>query len=320
MKSLKPLVFVWMVLGAPLAEPPQSYAYPERPLKLIIPWPAGGDTDIILRIVANGVQKHLGQPVVPTNIGGASGTKGAAEARKSPPDGYTIYAVHDYIHTTHYTGVSDINYWDFEPICLATSTQSILTASPKTPWKNFKEMVEDAKKRPEQIAVGVTLGSRTHFFPAWIANEAKIKFKYVSYEGTAQRTTALLGGHVDMGESNLTQHDKVKAGQLKFLAISAEKRHPEVPDVPTLKEVGVNVVYPTNRGLMAPKGTPEAVLAKLEDACAKATKDPEFAAQMQKQATDVYFLGRREFARFQKELDDKTKSLAVDLGLLKTKK
>ncbi len=307
-------------MAASLAEIPLSYAYPDRPVKLIIPWPAGGDTDIILRIVANGVQKHLGQPVVPTNIGGASGTKGAAEARRSPPDGYTIYAVHDYIHTTYYTGVSDVNYWDFEPICLATSTQSILTASPKTPWKSFKEMVADAKKRPEQISVGVTLGSRTHFFPAMIAKEAGIKFKYVSYEGTAQRTTALLGGHIDLGESNLTQHDKVKAGQLKFLAISAEKRHPEVPDVPTLKELGVNVVYPTNRGLMAPKGTPDAVLAKLEDACAKATKDAAFAAQMEKQATEVHFLGRKEFARYLKELDDKTKGLAADLGLLKLKK
>ena len=312
---------VILVILAALALFTHSYAaYPERPIKLIIPWPAGGDTDIILRIVANSVQKHLGQPIVPTNIGGASGTKGAGEAKKSAPDGYTLYGVHDYIHTTYYTGVSDINYWDFEPICLATSTQSILTASAKAPWKSFKEMVEDAKKRPEQIKVGVTLGSRTHFFPALIAKEAKIKLKYVSYEGTAQRTTALLGGHIDLGESNLTQHDKVKAGELRFLAIGAEKRHPEIPDVPTLKELGINVTYPTNRGLMAPKGTPEAVLAKVEEACQKTAKEPAFITEMQKQATDVHFLGRKEFATYLKNLDDSTKALAEELGLIQVKK
>src|SRR5665647_1609071 len=97
-------------------------AFPERPIKLIVPWAAGGDTDNIFRPFAPALQKALGgTTVVIANIGGASGTVGAREAKASPPDGYTLYAVHDYIHSTYYTGVSDVNYWDFEQICLIAS-------------------------------------------------------------------------------------------------------------------------------------------------------------------------------------------------------
>src|SRR5687767_9534750 len=246
-------------------------AYPERPVKLIVPWAAGGDTDNIFRPFAPLLQKLLGgQSVVIANIGGASGTKGAKEAKESPPDGYTLYAVHDYIHSTYYAGVADVQYSDFEPICLISSTASVLTASPKTPWKSWQEFLADAKKRPGEITVGATLASTSHFFPALIEQAAGIKFKYVSYEGLAPRMNAILGGHVDLTDSNLTQKGKVEAGQLKFLAIATEKRHPEMPSVPTLKELGVNVVYDVNRGIMVPKGTPGEVIGKLGSSCAAA--------------------------------------------------
>jgi len=167
--------------------------------------------------------------------------------------------------------------------------------------------------------VGATLGSTSHFFPALIERDAKIKWKYVSYEGTAPRMTALLGGHIDMGESNLTQADKAKGGQIKFLAIATERRHPEAPDLPTLKEVGVNVTYAVNRGVLAPKGTPEPALARLEAACEKVTKDPAFAEAMRKHGTDVQFLGRKAYAEFLQKNDVLNRDLATDLGLLKRK-
>ncbi|MGH8742208.1 MAG: Bug family tripartite tricarboxylate transporter substrate binding protein, partial [Burkholderiales bacterium] len=193
-------------------------AYPERPIKLVVPWAAGGDTDVIYRTFAPLMQKQLGGTIVVANVGGASGTKGAREAKAAPADGYTIFAVHDSIHSTFYTGVADVNYTDFEPICLVSATPSIVTASPKTPWKDMKSLLADAKRRPGAITVGATLGSTSHFFPAMVEQEAGIKFKYVSYEGTAPRMNALLGGHVDLAESNLTQKGKADAGQLKFLA------------------------------------------------------------------------------------------------------
>ena len=292
-------------------------AYPERPVRMIVPWAAGGDTDNIFRPFGQVLQKHLGQTVVIANVGGASGTRGAKEAKDAPADGYTLYAVHDYIHSTYWAGVADVKYTDFEPICLISSTPSVLTASPKTPWKNWQELLADAKARPGQITVGATLASTSHFFPALIEKASGVKFKYVSYEGLAPRMNAILGGHVDLTDSNLTQKGKVEAGQLKFIGIATEKRHPEMPNVPTLKELGVNVVYDVNRGIMAPKGTPREVLTKLGSSCAAAAKEAEFAHAMKLQGTDVRYMDAAAYAKWLKQNDDLNRQLAKDLGLLK---
>lgn len=306
------LVVAWVFLV--LLPGAAEAAYPDKPIKMIVPWAAGGDTDAILRVWANAMEKHLGQPVVVVNITGASGTVGAREAKKAPPDGYTIYSVHDSIHTTFYTGVSDVTYKDFEPVCLNTSTPSIVAVYGKAPWNSMRELLEDARKRPGEITVGATLGSTSHFFPAMIEQAAGVKWKYVSYEGTAPRMTAMLGGHVLMGETNLTQLDKVKAGQMKLLAIGTPKRHPEVPAVPTLKELGLDILYAINRGILAPKGTPEPILARLEDACGKAAVEPTLAESMRKQGTDVEFLGRRAYAEFLQKNDKGNADLAQALG------
>ena len=307
----------WITLVAALLPFTTLAAYPERPVRLIVPWAAGGDTDNIFRPFSPLLQKHLGQTVVIANIGGASGTRGAKEAKDAAADGYTLYAVHDYIHSTYWAGVADVQYSDFEPICLITSTASVLTASPKTPWKSLKDLLADAKARPGQITVGATLASTSHFFPALIEKASGVKFKYVSYEGLAPRMNAILGGHVDLTDSNLTQKGKVEAGQLKFIGIATEKRHPEMPSVPTLKELGVDVVYDVSRGIMAPKGTPADVIAKLGSSCAAAAKEPAFAQAMKLQGTDVRYLDRAAYAKWLKETDDLNRNLAKDLGLLK---
>lgn len=294
-----------------------SAQYPDRPIKMIVPWAAGGDTDNIFRPLAPLLQKQLGQTVVIANVGGASGTVGAREAKNSPADGYTIYAMHDYIHLVHYAGLTDISYKDFEPICLVSATPSVLTASPKTPWKDWAGFVADAKKRPGEITVGATLGSTSHIFPASVEKAAGIKLKYVSYDGLAPRMNAILGGHIDLTDSNLTQKGKVEAGQLKFLAIASEKRNPDMPNVPTLKELGFNIVYEVVRGLVVPKGTPAAARAKLSEACAKATAEAEFADSMKKQGTRVSFLNEKDYAAFLDKIDGENKAIMADLGLMK---
>lgn len=284
---------------------------------MIVPWAAGGDTDNIFRPFVPHFQKHIGQTVVIANIGGASGTVGAREARNAPADGYTLLAVHDYIHLTYYAGMADVSYKDFEPICLIAATPSVLTASAKTPWKTFKEFVEDAKKRPGEITVGATLGSTSHLFPARIEKAAGIKLKYVSYDGLAPRMNAILGGHVDLTDSNLTQKGKVEAGELKFLAVGTEQRLPEIPDVPTLKENGIDVVYEVVRGLLVPKGTPADVRAKLDEACAKATAEPEFAEALRLQGTRVAYLNAKDYGEFLDKLDAENKAIMTELGLAK---
>ena len=306
-----------IVASSVLIAAPVLAAFPDRPVKLIVPWAAGGDTDVIYRAFGVHMQKHLGQPVVIANVGGASGTKGAKEAKDSPADGYTIFAVHDSLHSTYYTGVADVKYQDFEPICLVTATPSIVTASPKTPWADMKAMLADAKARPGQITVGATLGSTSHFFPAMVEKAGGIKFKYVSYEGTAPRMNALLGGHIELAESNMTQKGKVDAGQLKFLAIATDQRAPDLPNLPTLKELGINVTYAINRGLLAPKGTPREAMDKLSAACGAAAKEAAFAEAMKGHGTLVSYKDPRAYAEFLKDNDKVNLDLSRDLGLLK---
>jgi tripartite-type tricarboxylate transporter receptor subunit TctC len=313
MKSFRPIVAAILAAASCAA----FSAYPERPVKLIVPWAAGGDTDVIYRALQPHLQKHLGNTVVISNVGGAGGTKGAKEAKEAAPDGYTIFAVHDSIHSSYYTGVGDVNWTDFQPICLVSSTPSIVTGSPKVTWADMKALVADAKARPGQVTVGATLGSTSHFFPAMVEKAAGVKFKYVSYDGTAPRMNALLGGHIDMGESNLTQKGKADAGQLKFLAIATDKRSPEIPNVPTLKELGIDVTYAVNRGLLAPKGTPADVMAKLESACKAAASEPAFAAAMKEQGTFVSYKSPKDYTEFLKANDVLNRDLAKDLGMLK---
>ena len=128
---------------------------------------------------------------------------------------------------------------------------------------------------------------------------------------------AILGGHIDLTDGNLTQKGKVDAGQLKFLASATEKRMQELPNVPTLKELGYDVVYSVSRGLLAPKGTPNDILTKLESACHQASKDPAFVASMKSQGTDVHYLDRKGYAEFLKKNDVLNKDLSRELGILK---
>jgi tripartite-type tricarboxylate transporter receptor subunit TctC len=268
--------------------------------------------------LANLLQTELKQPVVIANVGGASGTVGEREAASAAPDGYTVFGSHDFIHSVYFGGMTDIKYSAaFEPVCMVSSTPSVITVGAKTPWKTFKELVEDAKKRPGQITVGASLGSTSQYSIALAAKAAGVKFKYVPYDGTAKRMTALLGGNIDIGDSNLTQKSKVEAGLLRFLANMAEKRTKGLENVPTLKELGYNVSYAVSRGLMVPKGTPAAVIAKLNDACAKATKNPDYAKAMALQGTDVDYRDPKGYGEYLKQADKDTKEVAKDLGLLK---
>lgn len=293
-------------------------SYPDRPIKLIVPWAAGGDTDSIYRVLAPLLQKYLGQPVVIANVKGASGTVGEREAANAQPDGYTLFAPHEAVLSTYYAGLTDIR-WDkaFDAICLVSSTPSVVTASAKTPYSTMKEMVAYAKAHPDAIRVGASLGSTSQYSMALMAKAAGIKVKYVPYDGTAPRMNALLGGHIDLADSNLTQKSKVDAGQLRFLAIMSEKRDSETPDVPTLKELGYDVEYAVNRGIMAPKGTPKAIEAKIDKACGEATKEASFAKSMKLQGTDVRYLDAAQYAGFLKKDAAITKELTKDLGLLK---
>lgn len=290
--------------------------YPEKPVKLIVPWKAGGDTDVLMRIIAHYAGKYLGQPMVVVNVGGVGGTLGARQGKDAKPDGYTLTATHESVITSYIVGVAEFNYSQFQPIANMIATPAIVAARPDASWNNMKDLVTEAKKKPGEIKFGATLGSTSHFFPLMIAYEAGIEFKIVGYEGTADRQTALLGGFIDLGESNPASGKKYfEAKKLKGLGIARAQRHPMLPDIPTLKEQGLNVIFEVNRGICAPLNTPIPIVDKLVAAFKKASADHELIEKIKEHGTLVNFLPPAEYKKHIDEETNKYTMLAKKFGL-----
>ncbi len=288
--------------------------YPERPIQLVIPYKPGGATDIIFRLVCKYAEKHLGQPIVCVNMPGATSTVGSRHVKEARPDGYTLLGSHDVIATAFYSGVVDYAFEAFEPICLITSTPNIATTHSDYPWNTMKELLEEAKSKPGEIVWSTTFGSTDHFFILGILEAAGVSkdvLRLVGYEGTGPQLTALLGKHTHGCMANVASAmGHVEAGDLKFLGVAWESRLPQIPDVPTLKEQGIDFAHATNRGVFAPKGTPEGILKKIEEAFRKAMEDPECKAKIEEMGTLVNFKPREEYVKFLDELMKKYDKLA----------
>lgn len=285
----------------------QAASYPNQPVKLIVPWAAGGDTDAIMRVVAHFAGKYLGQPMVVINVPGVGGTLGARQGKDAKPDGYTLTATHESVISSKVVGVADFDYSSFIPIANLIQTPALVAGRGDGPWNNMKELVADAKKRPSQITFGATLGSTSHFFPLDISNVAGIDFKIVGYEGTAKRQAALLGGFIDLGESNpAVGKQYFQAKKLKALGIATEKRHPILPDTPTLKEQGIDVLFRVMRGVCAPLNTPKEIVDKLSQIFLKAAQDKDFIKKIDELGCDVVFLDQ---AGYRSYIESETKRL-----------
>ena len=231
------------LFAAPAARAAGPGDLPCRAVKLIVPWNAGGGTDVIFRIVARSAQKALGKDIIVQNIGGQGGNKGAKVAKGSKPNGCTLFAGHDSMQTSYVQGRVNFSFFAFEPLVLVTHTPSIIGAHPGVPWKSAKALINDLKKnKGKKVLFGATLGSTSHFFPVLVEADTGIKFKYVGYDGTRQRMTALLGKHIQLGELNISSAKKyLGSGKLIGLGIALEKRDSRLPNLPTLKEQGIKV-------------------------------------------------------------------------------
>lgn len=294
-----------VLFGGPL--PSAADEYPKKPIQLIVPWGAGGGTDALMRVIAHFASKHLPQPMVVVNVPGVGGTLGARQGKDAKPDGYTLTATHESVISSRIVGVSDFDYSDFIPIANMTLTPAMVASRPDAPWNNMKDLIADAKKNPGKITFGATLGSTSHFFPLDIAYQAGIEFKIVGYEGTAKRQAALMGGFIDLGESNPAAGQKYfQAKKLKPLGIATEQRHKLLPHVPTLREQGIGVLFAVNRGICAPLGTPEPIIDKLEAVFKKVSQDPEFIKKIDELGSDVKF---RDRAGYKAYIEEQTKQL-----------
>ncbi|MDW5377149.1 tripartite tricarboxylate transporter substrate binding protein [Halomonas sp. HP20-15] len=303
-------------LGASAATLAQSEAYPDKPVEFIVPWSPGGGSDTLMRLISNHAEEYLGQPMPVINMPGVSGTTGLKELSKRDPDGYTVGQVHEGLLVAHHTGLTPLNWDDFEPVAAVTQSPQYLTVNADSPYTTYEEFVDYAKAHPGEIRFGVTLGGVPHIHAAMMEEAEGLEFRYVGFEGTGSRIRALVGGHIDAAIGDVSSSGEfVKNGDLRFLAVGSEERQAETPDVPTFAELDhpelkLNIV----RGLMAPKGTPEDKIAVLADAIQALSKDEDFIQEVHNAGAKVHFEGPEAFTDYLETTDETIERLSGKLA------
>ena len=261
-------------------------AWPAKPISLIVPFPAGGTTDVLARALADALSRSLGQPVVVESKPGAGATLGADYVAKAKPDGHTLLmgAVHHTIATSVYKKLPYDFQKDLAPITTVAMVPNVLVVNAAlTPAKTVAELVAFAKTSPAPLAYGSNgNGTAQHLIGTQFQASTGIKLLHVPYKGSGPLTTDLLGGQVDMSFDTITpvlQH--IKGGKLRALAVTTAKRSAVLPDVPTLEEAGLKGFdIGTWFGVLAPVGTPKDIVVKLNAEMVKIIKSPDFAERM----------------------------------------
>jgi tripartite-type tricarboxylate transporter receptor subunit TctC len=320
-KSNKLITLAAVALTVMLAAPSQAATFPCRTAKLIVPWGAGGGTGVIFRLIIETINKTGIKPQLQmVNISGQGGNKGAKVARKAKADGCTLFAIHQSALSSYLTGRVKFTWDAFEPVAMLTRTSPIIGANKTVPWKDARDLVKAAKAKPGSILAGGTLGSTSHFWFLLLEDATATKFKHVSYDGTRQRMTALLANNISVGEINLAAAVKyIQAGELKALGIYAKKRHPSIPNVPTMREMGIDLVTGTDRGVSAPKGTPKARIDFWAKAFKKAAKNPALIAALGRKGTSINYQGPAAATAYWKKTFTKWKGIAIKIGMYKGK-
>jgi len=258
-------------------------SYPNRPIRIIVCVPAGGGVDTVTRIVANGLQQRLGQPVVVENRAGAAGNIGAEAVFTSEPDGYTLLAAQPSPLTVNPLLYKDIPFdpTKFEPVAIMTTVANVLLVRPDFPAKNAQEFIAYAKANPGKINYASQgIGTTSHLTAALFETVTGAKLVHVPYKGTAPALNDIIAGHVDMIFMELASAIKLhEAGRARILAVATNKRIDTLPDIPTLAEAGVkDFESGTWNAIAAPPKTPPAIVAKLNAAINEVLKSPEAQA------------------------------------------
>jgi len=278
----------------------QAQTYPTRPIKLIVGFEAGGNTDTVARVVAQKLSERIGQQVVVENKAGASGTIATGEAARAAPDGYTLTMGTTTTHAIAPAAYSKLTYdpvADFEPIAMVALAPYLLVVNSSFPAKDLKEFVSVVKSQPGKYNYGSAgQATTTHLVMATFAGKAGLDMVHIPFKGNAPATTAVLGNNVEIlfgALPPLLTH--VKAGKLRALAISSGKRSVSAPDVPTIAESG----YPGFDmalwlGFFAPKGTPAAVIKRLETELLAVARSEDLKSALEKQGLEPYALSAAE--------------------------
>lgn len=279
-------------------------AYPEKPITAIVPFPPGGSTDTIARALAPKMSEKLGQQVILENKPGATGAIGATFVKRAPADGYTFMVASIGVYATNPFLQKNLAYnpqKDFDLLTVAVRSPNVLVANPKYHANSVAELISYMKKNPNKVSFASSgAGSSDHLTAALFWQETGTDGIHVPYKGGGPAITDLMGGHVDVSWQNLSSVlGHIKSGKLKVLAITSEKRASQLPNVPTLTELGIkNVNVYSWQAAVAPKGLPKAAKDKLENALISTLTEPAFKQKMVDIGFEVVANSSEQFSKF----------------------
>jgi tripartite-type tricarboxylate transporter receptor subunit TctC len=276
--------------------------YPNRPIRLIIPFPPGGSNDVVGRLVANQLSEKLGHKVFVDNRGGAGGVLGTEAAATAAPDGYTLliisiaHAVNPALYKLNYDPIKS-----FTPISILATGPNVLAVNPQLPVKNVKELVALAKEKPGELDyASAGVGSFQHLGGELFKLTAGVNLQHVPYKGGGPAMQDVIAGHVKIMFSSLVQTTPfIQSGQLRALGVGGTKRNPILPDVPTIAEAGVPGYEANNWwGIMAPAGTPKEIVDRLYKDIQATLKSPELTAAFDREGASAVTMSTEEFSKY----------------------
>jgi tripartite-type tricarboxylate transporter receptor subunit TctC len=296
----------WLIavgLIAAALSPALAQSYPTRSITVVVPFPAGGPSDVVARIFAENMSKTLGQQMIIENVGGAGGTTGSARVAAAAPDGYTLLAGSMGSHVSAPVLTAGIKYnseRDFVPIGFTAHAPAVVVARKDFPAANLREFVKYVKAQDSKMKQGHGgIGASSHMACMLFNSKINVKPISVAYRGSAPALNDLIAGHIDyLCEQAVSVAGAVTGGQVKALAISADQRLPTLPDVPTAKEAGLDYRMSIWAGIFAPKGTPKPIVDKIAAALSKALDDPTVQQRIAKLGGSIPSKDERSPAKF----------------------
>ncbi|HHY46720.1 MAG TPA: tripartite tricarboxylate transporter substrate binding protein [Firmicutes bacterium] len=294
--------------------------YPSKPIELIVPYAAGGSTDVCARIVAKVAPKYFPQPLVIINKPGGGAIPGREYVVRSKPDGYTLlfgYGSGEDLVVPNYRPLPFDTFKDLVPVCRISIHSVAIVVSDKSPYKTVEQFVKYAKSKKSVTASASSKGAAVEIVEQAFAKRAGFKVVVIPFRGGAESVPAVVGGHVDFGgghPSEILPH--IKSGRLVPLAVAREERDPSIPDVPTFRELGYDVVTAGSvKGVAVPKGTPQEIIDYLNEKFKQICQDPEFIQAMKEVGQPVDYMGPVEYAKYMKDCFEEYGRLIKELGI-----
>jgi tripartite-type tricarboxylate transporter receptor subunit TctC len=313
---MKTITSLFIVAALALASSSHAQTFPTKPVTMIIPFPAGGRTDVIGRIFAQGLKDALGKPVVVINKPGASSVLGSNEVADAQPDGYTIGFFSAAAVTAQYTVPTPLSLKRFDIVAIVNADPAALAVADNAPWKSLRDLVADGKARPSTLRLGMIPGASSQIFASGFMRAAGLEMISVPFKGDTDGAIALAGHNIDVHFAVPVSYKSLVEGRkVRILAVASDERSPIYGDLPTFKENGVDLTIGAFHGIFTPAGTPEAVKKKLAEAVKSAAETLELKKRMADAGAAIVFLQGNEATSYLARQDEIYRRIIEALGL-----